>query len=110
MSVVRNREKRNMVLLSTFDLLLTCFCFGFLKFDVCMIGKTTVLVICFCYLFSLPFCIHVLCSTARNVMLRLIKRDDSSKKKTLQNIVMVYMFDNDIRGTLNIKTVCSFKR
>ena len=38
-----------MVLLSTFGLLLTCFLFWIslnYKFDVCMIGKTTVLVIC----------------------------------------------------------------
>ena len=47
-SVVRSREIINMVLLSTFGLLLTfCFCFGSLyKFDVCIIGKTTVLFIC----------------------------------------------------------------
>ena len=36
-----------MVLLSTFALLLTCFLFWVsLLFDVCMIGKSTVLVIC----------------------------------------------------------------
>ena len=47
MSYVRTREIRNMVLLSTFTLLLTCFLFWVsLLFDVCMIGKSTVLVIC----------------------------------------------------------------
>ena len=46
MSVVQNREIRNMVLLNTFGLLLTYYCFGFLdKFDACMTEKNTVLVI-----------------------------------------------------------------
>ena len=48
MSIVRNREIRNVVLLGTFDLLLTCFCFGILykygMFDDRK--KTTVLFIC----------------------------------------------------------------
>ena len=50
MSLVRNREIRNMVFLSTFGLLFTCFfCVGFLyKFVVCiwLKKKTTVLFIC----------------------------------------------------------------
>ena len=48
MSMVWNSEIRNMVLLSTFGLLLTCFCFGFLyKFVMCMIEKkNTKLFIC----------------------------------------------------------------
>ena len=49
MSVVRNLEIRNIVLLSTFGLLLKCFCFGFLcKFDVCMTGKNY----CIVYLYT----------------------------------------------------------
>ena len=44
MSVVRNREIRNMVLLMQyFRFTVDMFLY---KFDVCMIGKTTVLVIC----------------------------------------------------------------
>ena len=48
MSVVWNREIRNMVLLRTFGLLLTCFYFGcFVSlYDVCIIGKPYVLFIC----------------------------------------------------------------
>ena len=48
MSVVWNIPIWNMVLLSTFGLLLTCLCLGILyKFGVCMIGKkTTALFIC----------------------------------------------------------------
>ena len=49
MSVVRNLEIRNMVVLSTFGLLLTCFCLGCLcKFDVCMTGKNY----CIVYLYT----------------------------------------------------------
>ena len=47
MSEVWNSEIRNMVLLSTFGLLFTCFLFWIsFKFDVCMIEKTTVLFSC----------------------------------------------------------------
>ena len=53
MSAVLNCEIWNMVLLSTFGLLLTCFLFWiFYKFEVCMIGKN------YCILTVFLICIH----------------------------------------------------